>query len=131
VDGEGRTSHIKVSHKLDMLGIGAAHEKGPNGIAWKQNKDFENLLKRLNESATENVDSKEEQDVVEKERPKKKRKQKGDEDKDEKKKRRKTEDTSPPADEVVPNPLPANPAPARVVPRYRAYASFLFYCFPG
>jgi len=123
VDGEGRTSHIKVSHKLDMLGIGAAHQKSPDGIAWKQNKDFENLLKRLNENATENADSKEEQDVVENEKPKQKRKQNQDEDKD-KKKRRKT-------DEVVPNSLPANPAPARVAPRYRAYASFLFYCFPG
>lgn len=33
-----------------MLGIGAAHQKDPSGIAWKQNKDFENLLKRLNET---------------------------------------------------------------------------------
>lgn len=31
-----------------MLGIGAQHTKDPNGIAWKQNRDFENLLKRLN-----------------------------------------------------------------------------------
>lgn len=31
-----------------MLGIGAQHAKDPNGIAWKQNRDFENLLKRLN-----------------------------------------------------------------------------------
>ncbi|GLB37379.1 putative glycine rich nucleic binding domain containing protein [Lyophyllum shimeji] len=55
-DGGGRTSHIKVSRKLDMLGIGAAHQMDPNGIAWKQNKDFENLLKRLNEaSAQENT----------------------------------------------------------------------------
>lgn len=46
--GDGRTTHIKVTHKLDMLGIGAAHQKDPNGIAWKQNKDFENLLRRLN-----------------------------------------------------------------------------------
>ena len=46
--GEGRTTHIKVDQKLDMLGIGAAHQKDPNGIAWKQNRDFENLLKRLN-----------------------------------------------------------------------------------
>jgi Pin2-interacting protein X1 len=37
-----------VHHKLDMLGIGAQHTKDPNGIAWKQNRDFENLLKRLN-----------------------------------------------------------------------------------
>lgn len=32
-----------------MLGIGAANVNDPNGIAWKQNKDFENLLRRLNE----------------------------------------------------------------------------------
>ncbi|KAI0090529.1 hypothetical protein BDY19DRAFT_1040795 [Irpex rosettiformis] len=46
--GDGRTTHIKVQHKLDMLGIGAAHQQDPNGLAWKQNKDFENLLRRLN-----------------------------------------------------------------------------------
>ena len=51
VDGDGRKSHIKVAHKLDMLGIGAAHQKDPNGIAWKQSKDFESVLKRLNEAA--------------------------------------------------------------------------------
>jgi Pin2-interacting protein X1 len=33
-----------------MLGIGAAHRNDPDGIAWKQNKDFEILLKRLNEA---------------------------------------------------------------------------------
>ena len=36
-----------------MLGIGAAHRLDPNGIAWKQNKDFENLLKRLNGDVVE------------------------------------------------------------------------------
>ncbi|OAX35097.1 hypothetical protein K503DRAFT_851381 [Rhizopogon vinicolor AM-OR11-026] len=46
--GEGMKSHLKVSQKLDMLGIGAAHQQDPHGIAWKQNKDFEVLLKRLN-----------------------------------------------------------------------------------
>ncbi|KAI6029466.1 hypothetical protein BKA83DRAFT_4219387 [Pisolithus microcarpus] len=46
--GDGMKSHLKVSHKLDMLGIGAAHKKDPHGIAWKQNKDFEALLQRLN-----------------------------------------------------------------------------------
>ena len=46
--GDGRTTHIKVQQKLDMLGIGAAHQRDPNGLAWKQNKDFENLLRRLN-----------------------------------------------------------------------------------
>ena len=50
VKGDGRTSHIKVSHKLDMLGIGGDQQKGTNGVAWKQNQDFENVLKRLNES---------------------------------------------------------------------------------
>ena len=45
---DGRISHLKVSQKLDMLGIGSAHQRDPNGIAWKQNNDFENLLKRLN-----------------------------------------------------------------------------------
>ncbi|KXN87369.1 Protein PXR1 [Leucoagaricus sp. SymC.cos] len=50
VSGEGRTSHIKVAQKLDMMGIGAAHQQDPNGLAWKQNKDFENLLRRLNEA---------------------------------------------------------------------------------
>lgn len=47
-EGDGRTTHIKVEQKLDMLGIGAAHQRDPNGLAWKQNRDFENLLKRLN-----------------------------------------------------------------------------------
>jgi hypothetical protein len=51
--GDGMKSHIKVSHKLDMLGIGAAQTKDPNGIAWKQNRDFENLLERLNKSVAE------------------------------------------------------------------------------
>jgi Pin2-interacting protein X1 len=31
-----------------MMGIGAQHTRDPDGIAWKQNRDFENLLKRLN-----------------------------------------------------------------------------------
>jgi len=47
--GEGRTSAIKAMQKLDMLGIGMQHQKDPNGIAWRQNRDFENLLRRLNE----------------------------------------------------------------------------------
>ena len=39
-----------------MMGIGAANTKDPNGIAWKQNKDFEALLKRLNEGVEKKVD---------------------------------------------------------------------------
>ncbi|KAF7800101.1 hypothetical protein EIP86_011345 [Pleurotus ostreatoroseus] len=53
VNGEGRTTHIKVSQKLDMLGIGHAHQNNPNGIAWKQNNDFESLLRRLNAGGEE------------------------------------------------------------------------------
>lgn len=44
-------THLKVQQKLDMMGIGAQHQRDPNGIAWKQNKEFEALLKRLNENA--------------------------------------------------------------------------------
>ncbi|KAI0314673.1 hypothetical protein OF83DRAFT_422024 [Amylostereum chailletii] len=47
--GEGRTTAVQVSQKLDMLGIGMQHQRDPNGLAWRQNRDFENLLKRLNE----------------------------------------------------------------------------------
>jgi Pin2-interacting protein X1 len=31
-----------------MLGIGMQHQKDSNGIAWRQQRDFENLLRRLN-----------------------------------------------------------------------------------
>ncbi|ETW75040.1 hypothetical protein HETIRDRAFT_57064 [Heterobasidion irregulare TC 32-1] len=54
--GEGRTRAISVDQKLDMLGIGMQHQRDANGLAWQQNRDFENLLKRLNgaaEGATE------------------------------------------------------------------------------
>ncbi|KAH7926952.1 hypothetical protein BV22DRAFT_1118534 [Leucogyrophana mollusca] len=47
--GDGMRSHLKVHQKLDMLGIGAAHQRDPHGVAWKQNRDFEALLRRLNE----------------------------------------------------------------------------------
>lgn len=57
-EGDGRTTHIKVSQKLDLFGIGAAHTKDPNGIAWKQNKDFESLLRRLNGEAPANTEGK-------------------------------------------------------------------------
>ena len=49
--GDGIKTHLKVQQKLDMMGIGAQHQRDPNGIAWRQNKDFEALLKRLNEGA--------------------------------------------------------------------------------
>ncbi|KAI6148456.1 hypothetical protein BKA82DRAFT_454555 [Pisolithus tinctorius] len=63
--GDGMKSHLKVSQKLDMLGIGAAHQKDPHGIAWRQNRDFEVLLKRLNEGANKDEAEEEENGVVE------------------------------------------------------------------
>ncbi|KZT72094.1 hypothetical protein DAEQUDRAFT_723262 [Daedalea quercina L-15889] len=51
VSGEGRTKHISVYQKLDMLGIGADHKNNQDGTAWKQGRDFENLLQRLNAGA--------------------------------------------------------------------------------
>ena len=48
VSGEGRTKALSVHQKRDMLGIGADHKNSAEGLAWKQNKDFENLLRRLN-----------------------------------------------------------------------------------
>ncbi|KAH9956189.1 hypothetical protein BC827DRAFT_1233410 [Russula dissimulans] len=47
--GEGRTTAVKAGQKLDMLGIGMQHQKDPNGLAWRQNRDFENVLRRLND----------------------------------------------------------------------------------
>lgn len=49
VSGDGRTSHVKVVQKLNLMGIGAGAQQGPDGIAWKQNKDYELLLARLND----------------------------------------------------------------------------------
>ncbi|KAL5512605.1 hypothetical protein ACEPAG_3258 [Sanghuangporus baumii] len=51
VSGEGMTSHIKVRQKLNLLGIGsnASGEGADPMVAWKQNKEYEELLKRLNE----------------------------------------------------------------------------------
>ncbi|KAF6760168.1 hypothetical protein DFP72DRAFT_98448 [Ephemerocybe angulata] len=110
VGGEGRTSHIKVAQKLDMMGIGAAHQKDPNGIAWKQNKDFENLLKRLNagsdtgtvETTTEVVmkeevvteTNKDCEGLTEKEKRRKEKKEKKDKKKDKKRKHGEDEEDS-------------------------------------
>ncbi|CAA7261645.1 unnamed protein product [Cyclocybe aegerita] len=92
-----------------MLGIGAAHQQDPNGFAWKQNKDFESLLKRLNEAIPKETpaDGKkedtdwedahvEEKDRDEGEKKKKKRKHgnghgEGDGERDQKKRKDKTE----------------------------------------
>lgn len=143
VSGDGRTSHIKVSQKLDMMGIGAAHQKDPNGIAWKQNKDFENVLMRLNAaqggaqvveeqfalggqfiSETKvaddgGADEKETKKKEEKEK-KRKREEKGDEE-DEKKKTKKTK-MHEPTDSIEEPVVPAaKPPTQRVLPRHRAH----------
>ena len=94
VTGDGRTSHIKVSHKLDLLGIGAAQQKDPDGIAWKQNKDFERLLQRLNDetAAERNQALQNGQEEVEINVAEKKRKHReGDGSKTERKKKRKAD----------------------------------------
>ncbi|KAF7375882.1 G-patch domain-containing protein [Mycena sanguinolenta] len=108
--GEGRLSHIKVSQKLDMLGIGAAQQRDPNGIAWKQNKDFERLLERLNaeqDVKTEAVEGGEEEE--------KKRKREDEDETTAKKKRRKSEPVT--EAEVVVAVEAVKPA----VPRHRAH----------
>ncbi|KAJ7928504.1 hypothetical protein B0H13DRAFT_1967577 [Mycena leptocephala] len=102
--GEGRMSHIKVSQKLDMLGIGAAQQKDPNGIAWKQNKDFERLLERLNADQGVKAEGDDEDE--------KKRKREDGDETAVKKKRRKSE----PVAEVV---VAETVKP--VVPRHRAF----------
>ncbi|KAG8991327.1 hypothetical protein FRB90_001391 [Tulasnella sp. 427] len=48
---DGRTNHIAIAQKLNMLGIGANRPDGPEAIAWKQNQDFESVLRRLNQES--------------------------------------------------------------------------------
>lgn len=136
--GDGMTSHLKVSHKLDMLGIGAGHQRDPNGIAWKQNKDFENLLKRLNaEGAVEGFKKVEE--VIEddcqggekeKKRKKKKKSEVGD---GPKKKKGKKEDSGLVESSIPIAPVTGASKSTSSVPRYRAcvvFFHFLFTAFP-
>ncbi|KAG7090992.1 hypothetical protein E1B28_010059 [Marasmius oreades] len=130
VSGEGRTSHIKVSQKLDMLGIGAAQSKDPNGIAWKQNREFENLLKRLNanngaaqtQADEATPEHEEEKDEDKKESKKERKKRKREEGTDEKKKKRKTskdETREEAKEDLIPTETPVPKAP--IVPRHRAH----------
>jgi Pin2-interacting protein X1 len=53
-----------VHHKLDVLGIGAQHTQDPNGVAWKQSKDFEDLLRRLNAGSEGKEEGEGGEDVV-------------------------------------------------------------------
>lgn len=47
--GEGRTTHISVKQKLNLLGIGG--EQSDPTVAWKQGRDFEHVLAKLNGTA--------------------------------------------------------------------------------
>ncbi len=135
--GEGMTSHIKVSHKLDMLGIGAAHQRDPNGIAWKQNKDFENLLKRLNgEGPVESFKKPEEvvEDCQDEEKEKKRKKKREVGEEPGKKKRKKNKDTEKEESGLVELSIPIGASVTGVskstssLPRYRACVVFsIFY----
>jgi Pin2-interacting protein X1 len=131
--GEGRLTHIKVSQKLDMLGIGAAsHGNHPDGIAWKQNKDFEALLKRLNANNAEDGDQQDVDDDKEErdaegamDEGEKKGAAASDEDKTEKKKRKKSKEKTDEIEDQVegnndnaakseePKPAPSRPAVMR------------------
>lgn len=51
---DGRTTNIAVAMKLDQLGIGAGRGGGAmdkDGVAWKQQSEFERMLARLNSSS--------------------------------------------------------------------------------
>lgn len=50
---DGRTTNIAVAMKLDQLGIGAGRTGAvdKDGIAWKQQNEFERMLARLNSVA--------------------------------------------------------------------------------
>lgn len=52
---DGRTTNITVSTKLDQLGIGAGNRSGEDkdGVAWKQQNEYEKMLARLNLSGDE------------------------------------------------------------------------------
>ena len=150
VSGEGRTTHIKVAQKLDMMGIGAAHQKDPNEVAWKQNRDYENLLKRLNEAnggeeeaqtgsgfvrpegnANEGEGDEKKKEKRKKEKVKKKRKrEENDVDTDEKlKKKKNVEKHTCNTDIKFTAPAPPRAEPlhsaeqkaSRVIPRHRSY----------
>lgn len=100
-----------------MMGIGG-QRSGPEEIAWKQNKDFENLLKRLN-AANGDEEEKEEESgsgsvvngfvkgKMEPEEKKEKRKREEDGEGKKRKRPRKNEGS-------------AEEKPVRVVPRHRS-----------
>lgn len=124
-----------------MLGIGAAHQKDPNGIAWKQNKDFESLLKRLNETTVQNTsgetgDEEIEVDVDDDKQKKRKRNGNG-KDRSERKKTRKESKDHGESENLATQPLAIQwdkviegkeisaevSKPVRSLPRHRAYVA--------
>jgi Pin2-interacting protein X1 len=126
-----------------MLGIGAAHQKDPNGIAWKQNKDFESLLKRLNETTVQKTsgetgDEEIEVDVDGDKQKKRKRKGNG-EDRSERMKKMKESKDHEESENLATQPLAIQwdkviegkaisagvSKPVRSLPRHRAYAANL------
>ena len=90
-DGSGRTTHITVAQKLNLLGIGANAKQGADDIAWKQSKDYEMLLKRLNEDNQEKgeVETAEVKSSEDKKLKKRKREDDGNSSDELKKKRKK------------------------------------------
>ncbi|KDQ55042.1 hypothetical protein JAAARDRAFT_37578 [Jaapia argillacea MUCL 33604] len=89
-NADGRTTHIKASQKLDLMGIGAQHQMDPSGIAWQQNKEFEGLLMRLNQAGKKEDGLQEEEASMDTENVGDKRKTKdGGQAEDKKRKKRK------------------------------------------
>ncbi|KLO13673.1 hypothetical protein SCHPADRAFT_873800 [Schizopora paradoxa] len=64
-DGDGMKSHITVTQRLNLLGIGAGAKQGAEDIAWKQNRDYELVLARLNRTSQRTADGDESTTVVE------------------------------------------------------------------
>jgi hypothetical protein len=136
IAGNGRTDHIKVIQKQDTLGIGVSRGRELDGTAWKQNTDFEDLLKRLNETTAgtcEDVGVKETRDEgnVEKGRTmeeedgtskprKKKRKMTEPEGSSSKPSERRKEKETVKISLDAPSSVPTKPASAKIIPR-RAY----------
>lgn len=65
IAGDGRTTNIAVAQKLDQLGIGAGRSgNDKDGIAWKQQDDFEQVLARLNRPTEDTASAHSGVDVV-------------------------------------------------------------------
>ncbi|KAF8608270.1 hypothetical protein BDV93DRAFT_586530 [Ceratobasidium sp. AG-I] len=125
VAGDGRVSHIAVAQKLDQLGIGAGRPDGPEAIAWKQAKEFEGLLERLNAAGAGGEETGEVEvakgEVVEEKEEKARRKDKKREEKRKAKAALEESETSgSSAEEVV---VVAAPAPRRLAYVHSVYIS--------